>query len=237
MISSHNSYSGSPSVSKAAENPVLSLLTLALEPPVFSLLIKPSKNAENADSISLSLRVSMLLYPHIIRAELTMASNWRSEQSDNGWHLAESGQREPAALCTSFKLTRCLTRIFSEKIREGGKRSHVPADSSTKYVVHGSADLQLFSAEQEQRKPLERNPVPFNGSRFCNQCKNITQSLLIITGLLMCSTSATTAAQITQHLLSCFFFLLVCNKNKQLNKLNMQLGLMPKWSTCQFDSF
>lgn len=35
MISSHNSYSGSPSAFKAAENPALSSLTPALEPPVF----------------------------------------------------------------------------------------------------------------------------------------------------------------------------------------------------------
>lgn len=48
---------------------------MALQAPVFSPLIKPGKNAENADSVSQPPRVSVLLYPHIIREELTMASN------------------------------------------------------------------------------------------------------------------------------------------------------------------
>lgn len=73
------------------------LLTPSFKTLCVSLLIKPRKNAENADTISRSVRVSMLLYPHIIRAELTMASYWRNERSHNGWHWAESNRKRAAS--------------------------------------------------------------------------------------------------------------------------------------------
>ncbi|CAB1436223.1 unnamed protein product [Pleuronectes platessa] len=95
--------------SKAAENPALSSFNPGFRSARVPLLIKPSKNAENADTISQSVRVSVLLYPHIIRAELTMASYWRNQRSDNGRHLAEASGGGNSGLPTSQKLTRCLT--------------------------------------------------------------------------------------------------------------------------------
>lgn len=83
----------------------------ALQAPVFSPLIKPGKNAENADSVSQPPRVSVLLYPHIIREELTMASNLE-QRAVRQWLATLAGVAgvgEGAAgyqrrlLCTSFK--------------------------------------------------------------------------------------------------------------------------------------
>lgn len=57
---------------------------------MFSPLIKPGKNAENADSVSQPPRVSVLLYPHIIREELTMASNLE-ERAVRQWLATPAG--------------------------------------------------------------------------------------------------------------------------------------------------
>lgn len=88
----------------------------ALQAPVFSPLIKPGKNAENADSVSQPQRVSVLLYPHIIREELTMASNleeravrqWLATPAGVGgvgvgsWGAAAGGEASRRLWCTSF---------------------------------------------------------------------------------------------------------------------------------------
>lgn len=50
----------------------------------------------------------MLLYPHIIRAELTMASHWRGERSDNGWPLAESSRKKQRLWSDSLRTRRSL---------------------------------------------------------------------------------------------------------------------------------
>lgn len=63
---------------------------VALQAPVFSPLIKPGKNAENADSVSQPPRVSVLLYPHIIREELTMASKLE-ERAVRQWLATTAG--------------------------------------------------------------------------------------------------------------------------------------------------
>lgn len=79
-----------------------------------SVLIKFSKNAENADSISQSARVSVLLYPHIIGTELTMAS----------WHSTESGQRKTAD-CPLLRNSRgaltALPGFYGKGMREQGR--------------------------------------------------------------------------------------------------------------------
>lgn len=83
---------------------------MGLQAPVFSPLIKPGKNAENADSVSQPPRVSVLLYPHIIRERLTMASQLE-ERAVRQWlaRVAGAGPKSRQAL---LKLTRCLTWIL-----------------------------------------------------------------------------------------------------------------------------
>lgn len=198
MISSHNSYTGSSSASKAMENPALSSLTPASSPV------------------------------RMPRMQIPFHSQWGSQyyciptlsEQSLPWHL--SGERNsPTMAGTMSELSRKQlvqplwnsegAWIQSSAILQGKKKWEgvtrsldLPADSAAQLI---SSVLCWAGTVQ----PFQRNPVPFIGSHFSNQCKNITQSLLIIPGLLMCSHSAITVAQITQHLVS------VCDKNKWLN--------------------
>lgn len=115
---------------------------------------------------------------------------------------------------------------------EEARRSDLATDSCKKGCVVSLCCSSVSSSEQEQHNPpppLERNPVPFIGSRFYNQCKNITQSLLIITGLLMCSNGASKVA--SHHTASAPFF--VTKQNDKINENPIKVDA--KSNTCQFN--
>lgn len=170
MISSHNSYSGSPSASKAGGKSSSVFSNPSFRSACVSLLIKPSKNAENADTISQSVRVSVLLYPHIIRTELTMASYWRNERSDSGWHLAESSREEQQRVHFSethevpdnrLQLLRWKYKWVSEEEFEIYRQSRARTKKN-RCVVGSLCCSPVFSAEQELYNP--RRGIRFHSS-------------------------------------------------------------------------